>query len=244
MKKVVLVTGGAKGIGKQIVLDFANLGYDVIINYNKSEKEAKAILKAVLSLGSDAMIIKADVSKESEVESMFNRILQKYGTLDCLVNNSGICEDCLLIDQSYASIKKILDVNLYGTIICSKHAAKIMASNMSGKIINISSIWGERGGSMETVYSASKAGVIGLTKAMAKEYGLNHVCVNAICPGVIDTDMCKCYDESVREELKNATPFGRLGEPSDVSGIVTFLASDKADFITGQVITVDGGIEI
>lgn len=244
MNKTVLVTGASRGIGKGIALAFAKRGYNVVINYASNNKAAQETLAEVERLGARGMIVKANVASPNEVANMFAEIAKVFGNVDVLVNNAGVTKAGLLIDNTDEDIEKLIDINLKGAILCCREALKTMMSNMSGKIINISSMWGERGGSFEVVYSASKAGVLGLTKALAKETGNMHININAICPGAIETDMSKALSEDTRKMLIDATPFARLGQPEDIAELAVFLASDEASFITGQSITVDGGIRI
>ncbi len=244
MNKTVIVTGASRGIGKGIALAFAKKGYNVVVNYASNDAAANEVLNEIQTLGARGLLVKANVADPEDVKKMFDETIKTFGTLDVLVNNAGISKAGLFIDQDNDSIDKLIDINLKGTIYCSREALKIMMSNMSGKIINISSMWGERGGSYEAVYSASKAGMIGLTKALAKECGTMHININAICPGAIDTDMSKDLSVDTRKMLIESTPFGRLGKPEDIAALTVFLASDDASFVTGQVITVDGGIRI
>lgn len=242
MKKIALVTGGSKGIGACICKELAKNGYTVVINYNSSEKEAKSVLEEILSLGGEASIYKANVSNREEVKSMFDYIKNTYNTIDLLVNNAGISSLNLITDTSDEEWDNIIDTNLKSVFLCCREALKIMVSNHSGKIINMSSMWGVTGGSCEVAYSASKAGVIGFTKALAKEVGPSNINVNAVAPGVVMTSMMEDFTEDDISVLKEETPLMRVGYPIDVANIVLYLASSKSDFITGQVIGVNGGI--
>lgn len=244
MNKTVVVTGASRGIGKGIAIAFAKAGYNVVINYSSNDKAAEETLNEVQSCGVRGLLYKCNVADADAVKAMFDETLKVFGKVDVLVNNAGISRAGLFIDQSTETIDSVIDINLKGAIFCSKEALKIMMSNMYGKIVNISSMWGERGGSYEAVYSASKAGMIGLTKALAKECGNMQINVNAICPGAIDTDMSKELSEETRNMLVNSTPFKRLGTAEDIASLAVFLASDEASYITGQSITVDGGIQI
>lgn len=242
MKKIALVTGGSKGIGACICKELAKNGYTVVINYNSSEKEAKSVLEEILSLGGEASIYKANVSNREGVKSMFDYIKNTYNTIDLLVNNAGISSLNLITDTSDEEWDNIIDTNLKSVFLCCREALKIMVSNHSGKIINMSSMWGVTGGSCEVAYSASKAGVIGFTKALAKEVGPSNINVNAVAPGVVMTSMMEDFTEDDISALKEETPLMRVGYPIDVANIVLYLASSKSDFITGQVIGVNGGI--
>ena len=242
-KKTALVTGGAKGIGSAICRALAKDGYKIAINYNNSQTEA-VDLKNELSAITDVEIFKADVSDSKQVREMFSEIEKVFGGVDVLVNNAGIAGQMLFTDITDEMWQKMINVNLSGAFYCCREALKFMINKKSGKIINIASMWGETGASMEVHYSASKAGLIGLTKALAKEVGLSGVTVNAVSPGVIMTDMMKSFSEADIAVLKDETPLNSLGTAENVADAVSFLASEKADFITGQVISVNGGFVI
>lgn len=242
-KKTALVTGGAKGIGSAICRALAIDGYKIAINYNSSQNEAEA-LKNELSAITEVEIFKADVSDSKQVREMFSEIEKVFGGVDVLVNNAGIAGQMLFTDITDEMWQKMINVNLSGAFYCCREALKFMINKKSGRIINIASMWGETGASMEVHYSASKAGLIGLTKALAKEVGLSGVTVNAVSPGVIMTDMMKSFSEADIAVLKDETPLNSLGTAENVADAVSFLASEKADFITGQVISVNGGFVI
>lgn len=242
-KKTALVTGGARGIGVAICRALAKDGFKIAINYNSSEHEAVE-LKNELSSVTDVEIFKADVSDSIQVKKMFAQIEAAFGGVDVLVNNAGVSQQILFTDITDEMWQKMINTNLSSAFYCSREALKFMISNKSGKIINIASMWGETGASMEVHYSASKAGLIGLTKALAKEVGLSGVTVNAVSPGVIMTDMMKAFSEEDIDALKDETPLNTLGSVENVADAVSFLASSRADFITGQVISVNGGFVI
>jgi 3-oxoacyl-[acyl-carrier protein] reductase len=238
LNKTVLITGGAKGIGKQIAIDFKNAGYNVCITYNKSEKEANEIKQ---SFGID--IYELDITKKEDIDIVIDQIVLKYGKIDCLVNNAGICDYSLFTDISEDMFMNMINTNLTSVFNVTKSVlSKTMIREKNSSIINISSIWGITGSSCEVHYSSSKAGVIGMTKALAKELGLSNITVNSIAPGVIKTDMLNNLSEDDLNNLKDEIPLNRIGSPSDISGMAVFLASDKARYITGQVITIDGGM--
>lgn len=242
-KKTALVTGGAKGIGSAICRALAKDGYKIAINYNSSENEARK-LKEELSSLTEVEVFKADVSDSSQVKEMFSQIESVFGGVDVLVNNAGVSQQKLFTDITDEMWQKMINTNLSSAFYCSREALKFMISKKSGKVINIASMWGETGASMEVHYSASKAGLIGLTKALAKEVGLSGVTVNAVSPGVIMTDMMKSFSEDDIAVLKDETPLNTLGSVENVADAVSFLASSRADFITGQVLSVNGGFVI
>ena len=242
--KTVLITGASRGIGREIAIKFASEGYNVVLNYNTSESKAKIIAKYIEKMGVKCLLVKADVSVEAEVVDMVNIALNKFGKIDVLVNNAGVALSKLFQLTTTDEVARVFGVNTFGVINCSKAVVPSMVSEKSGKIINISSIWGKVGASMETIYSASKGAVIAFTMALAKELAPSNISVNCVCPGVIDTDMLLEYSEDDKNELKEQTPLNRLGTPQDVANAVYFLASDNATFITGQVITVDGGFAL
>ncbi|MBQ3502388.1 MAG: SDR family oxidoreductase [Clostridia bacterium] len=242
--KTVLITGASRGIGREIALKFAGEGYNVVLNYNSSEKKAKELANQIEKCGVGCLVLKADVAIESEVKDMVDVALKQFGKIDVLVNNAGVALSKLFQLTTTDEIARVFGVNTFGVINCSKAVVPSMVSEKCGKIINISSIWGKVGASMETIYSASKGAVISFTMALAKELAPSGISVNCVCPGVIDTDMLLEYTEDDKKELKEQTPLNRLGTPQDVANAVYFLASDNATFITGQVITVDGGFAL
>jgi len=239
--KTVLITGASRGIGREIAIKFAKNGYNVIINYNKSLAKAKSLAKELEKYDIRTLLYKADVSIDSEVNSMVKESLKTFGHIDVLVNNAGVALSKILQETSNKEIQKIFGINTFGTINCAKAVVPNMISQKGGKIINISSIWGKVGASMETIYSASKGAVISFTLALAKELAPSNISVNCVCPGVIETDMMSTYTENEKNEIKLNTPMLRLGTTKDIADAVYFLASDNASFITGQVLTVDGG---
>ena len=238
--KTVVVTGASKGIGRAVAKEFANNGYNVVICYNKSVSDAQQLLNEV-SQTTRAIAVKVDVSNEDDVKNMVEITKKTFGNIDVLVNCAGVSDTRLLIDSTKDDYDFVFDTNMRGTYNTCKLVGREMLSNQSGKIINISSIWGLRGGSCESVYSASKGAIIAFTKALAKELGPNGINVNVVAPGFIQTDMTKNVTEEIRQEIMDNSALGRLGTPEDVAGVVSFLASEKSNFITGQVISVDGG---
>ena len=237
--KNVLITGASRGIGKELVYEFIKNGYRVFLNYNKSKKEAVKI-----SEETGAVLVKADISNSGEVEKMAELIHNNYGKIDVLVNNAGISQIKLFTDITENDWDNMFNINMKGMFLVTKAFVSDMINKKKGKIINISSMWGVTGGSCEVHYSASKAAVIGFTKALAKELGPSNINVNCVAPGVIDTEMNSHLSEEDLQALKEETPLERIGSVSDVAKAVLFLVSDKSDFITGQVLNVDGGIVI
>ena len=234
--KNIIVTGGSRGIGSAIARKFAKEGHRVILNFNKSFEESEKIKQ---EFPENIILYQADVSNFIEVKKMCEYCINSFGKIDVLVNNAGIAQIKPFADITEEDWDNIINVNLKGVYNCTKGIIDNMIHHKSGKIINISSIWGEVGGSCEVHYSASKAGIIGFTKALAKEMGLSNIQVNCVAPGIIDTEMNKMHD---LEELKNDVPLNRIGTPEDVANVVYFLASDEASYITGQVISVNGGM--
>jgi 3-oxoacyl-[acyl-carrier protein] reductase len=239
--KVALVTGAAQGIGKAIALLLARNGADIVvsdINLEKAEETAKEIG----SIGPKAMAFKVDVANLNEVERMMEAILDKFGKIDILVNNAGITRDKLILRMTEEDWDAVLNVNLKGTFHCTKVVVRHMAKQRGGKIVSIASVVGEMGNAGQVNYAASKAGVIGLTKTIAREFAQRRINVNAIAPGYIETPMTEVLPEKVKEELKRLIPMERLGKPEDVAEAVLFLVSEESNYITGQVLNVNGGI--
>lgn len=242
--KSVLVTGGAKGIGSCIVKKFADMGYNVLINYHNSEGEAKKLKEEMCTKYPDLLVevFKADISKREEVNSMIDFMLKKFGRIDTVVNNSGIAKSKIFNDIKVEELKEMFDINIIGTFNVTQEALnRYMINKKCGSIINISSIWGITGASMEVAYSTTKAGIIGMSKALAKELGPSNIRVNVIAPGWIDTDMTKNYTDEEKEMFISEVPLGRLGYGNDIAGLCYFLASDESNYITGQVISPNGG---
>lgn len=237
--KIVLITGAAKGIGAAIVEEFAREGYQVLLHYNTSKQKAKNLEEKLTNNGQNVEIYKADLTKKVEIEKMVDEILSKYGKIDVLVNNAGISQINPFTDIEEDDWDNMIDTNLKSVYLVTKAVINNMITNKNGSIINISSIWGITGGSCEVHYSASKAGIIGLTKALAKEMALSNIKVNAIAPGIIETDMNNELTQEDIEELKKEIPLQKIGTPQDIAKAVKWLA--EAEYVTGQVIRVDGG---
>lgn len=244
MNKTAIITGASKGIGRQMAKAFAENGYNLLINYNNSKKEAEELCQQLNSKGIIAYAYKADVSDRKQVDFMVEFCIKRFKNIDLLINNAGVAQSILFTDITQDDWKRMIDINLTGVFNCTQSVVKYMISEKKGKIINISSIWGMVGGSCEVHYSTVKAGIIGFTKALAKELGPSNIQVNSIAPGVIQTDMLKGLNDKDLEELKYDTPLMRLGTADDIAECALFLASDKADFITGQVISPNGGFVI
>ncbi len=242
--RTVLITGASRGIGAQCARRFAEKEYRVVINYNSSEKQAADLADELKKAGSDVCTVKADVSSSEEVNRMFARINDDYGGADILVNNAGIAQTKLFTDLTDEDWDKMLSTNLSSAFYCCRAALPYMIRNHFGRIINISSMWGQVGGSCEVHYSAAKAGIIGLTKALAMEEGLSGITVNCIAPGVIKTDMLSSFTKEDLQALKDETPTGTLGTPDDIARAAVFLADDSSSFITGQVLGINGGFVV
>ena len=240
--KVAIVTGGTRGIGRAIALKLADHGANIVINYRNSDKEAEE-LKAILEeKGVKVLTVKCDISNFEDSKNLMDKCKEVFGKIDILVNNAGITKDTLIMRMKEQDFDNVIDVNLKGTFNCAKHASAIMLKQRFGKIINMTSVVGIAGNAGQVNYAASKAGVIGLTKSLAKELGSRGITVNAVAPGFINTDMTASLSEKVKEEASKNIPLKRLGDPEDVANLVGFLASDAANYITGQVINVDGGM--
>ena len=242
--KVALVTGAGRGIGRAIAIALAEEGAGVIVNYNGSEERAKEVKQTIEENGGKASIYKCNVSDFEACETMIREIVKEHGHLDILVNNAGITKDGLIMKMREEDFDRVLNVNLKGTFNTIRHSARQMLKQRSGKIINISSVSGILGNVGQANYAASKAGVIGLTKTMARELGSRGITVNAIAPGFVDTEMTEVLSEEIRENACKQIILGRFGKPEDIANAAVFLASDKADYITGQVISVDGGMNV
>lgn len=240
--QVAVVTGGSRGIGRAIALMLAKEGASVVINYTSSDDKAKEVQQEIEALGSEAMIYKADVSDEKSVEEFSKAVKKEFGKIDILVNNAGITRDGLVMRMKEEDFMSVIEINLKGTFLCSKYFGKLMMKERKGKIINISSVVGVMGNAGQANYAASKAGIIGLTKSLAKEFASRKININAVAPGFIETEMTKKLGEEVKENYTKAIPLGYYGQPEDVANLVVFLSSSASNYITGQVIHVDGGM--
>ncbi len=241
MNQTVLITGASRGIGRASAVAFARNGYNVAVNYCKSKEKAAALADELNSYGVMTAAYQAYVSDKTEVEEMFRKAEQELGKISALVNNAGIAEQILFSDITEEKWDRMFAVNVKGAYNCTQAVLPSMIHEKYGRIINVSSMWGISGASCEVHYSASKAALIGFTKALAKEVGLSGITVNCVAPGVIGTDMNAAISGEILEELKENTPLNRIGTSEDVAEAILFLASDKASFITGQTLSVDGG---
>ena len=240
--KIALVTGGSRGIGRAIALRLAEEGAKVAINYAGNQTAAEEVKAIIEQHGGTAMIVQTDVSDSTAAAEMVARVHEELGGLDILVNNAGITRDTLLVRMKDEDFDAVINTNLKGIYACTKAAAKFMTKQRSGRIVNLSSVVGEIGNIGQTNYAAAKAGVIGFSKAAAKEFAARHVTVNVVAPGFIDTDMTAVLKDGIREKLIEGIPLGALGKPEHVADAVLFLVSDAASYITGQVLNVDGGM--
>ena len=240
--KIVIVMGASRGIGRAIALEFGTNGATVVVNYNSSEGPAQEVLALIKEAGGDGMIYQADVSDDEQVTAMVKTVTKEYGQLDILVNNAGTTRDNVIMMLKPEDFDTVINTNLRSAWLCSKAASRTMMRKRTGRIINITSVVGISGNGGQTNYSASKAGMIGLTKSLAKEIASRGVTVNAVAPGFIGTDMTSDLADDVKETAISHIPLGRMGEPSDIAKAVAFLASDDAKYITGQVLVVDGGM--
>jgi 3-oxoacyl-[acyl-carrier protein] reductase len=239
-EQVAVVTGASRGIGRAIAQEFAKLGANVVVNYANSSQAAEDLVSEITAAGGNAIALQADVSKAEEVDTLISTVLEKFNQIDILVNNAGITRDTLLLRMKPEDWQAVINLNLTGVFLCTRAVSKGMLKKRSGRIINIASVAGQMGNPGQANYSAAKAGVIGLTKTLAKEFASRGITVNAVSPGFIETDMTSNLQS---EEILKAIPLGRYGKPEEIAGMVRFLAADTAAaYITGQVFNVDGGM--
>ncbi len=241
--KTVLITGATRGIGRATALKFAREGYSVAINYKNSTEMAESLKREIEEMGGKAEVFKADISVDSRITDMITAIYERFGRIDVLINNAGVAlPQGLFTDFEESDIRSVFDINIIGMMNCTKAVIPQMVRNKSGCIVNMSSVWGTVGGSCEVIYSASKASVIGFTKALAKELAPSGIRVNAVAPGFIETDMNKHLTDAEKAEFAENIALGRTGKAEEVADAIFFLASDSSGYITGEVLAVDGGM--
>ena len=240
--KIALVTGASRGIGRTCALYLAKLGAKVVVNYARSSAQADQVAAQIREMGGEAIAIRADVSEQEDVEAMMEETIKAYGGPDILVNNAGITRDTLLIRMKEEDWDQVIDTNLKGVFLVTKAASRYMMKKRQGRIINISSVIGIAGNAGQANYAASKAGIIGFSKSVARELASRNILVNMIAPGFIDTDMTEGLNDQAKESILSRVPLKRYGKPEDIAHLVGFLASEESSYITGQVIHVDGGM--
>jgi 3-oxoacyl-[acyl-carrier protein] reductase len=240
--KIAIVTGGSRGIGRAIATTLAAAGATVVVNYQRNAAAAEETVAAITAADGAAISLQADVSVAEDVERLFKTVIERYGTVDILVNNAGITRDTLLLRMKEDDFDAVIDTNLRGVYLCTRAALRPMTKARSGRIINITSVVGLIGNAGQSNYAAAKAGIIGFTRAVAREMASRNITVNAVAPGYIETELTAGLGDQVRAAILEAIPLGRLGTPQDVASLVCFLASDAAAYITGQTLTVDGGM--
>ena len=242
MNKVAFITGGTRGIGRQIAITLAENGYDIAVNYRTQNSALDSLKEEIISKNVNFIAVQGDVSKFEDAEKMIKEIIEKYSKIDVLVNNAGITKDTLLMRMKKEDFEDVININLVGTFNITKNVIPYMMKQKNGRIINISSVVGVSGNAGQSNYAASKAGIIGFTKSLAKEVGSRNILVNAVAPGFIETQMTEVLKDEVKEEILKNIPLRRTGKTTDVANVVKFLASDDSSYITGQVINVDGGM--
>lgn len=241
-KQVVFVTGGTRGIGKAIALKYAENGYNIVINYVSDKTNVDEIKKEFSKYGVESLVVKADVSKAEEVDRAVKQAIDKFGKIDVLVNNAGITRDTLLMRMKEEDFDKVIEINLKGTFLVTKAVTPYMMKKRNGKIINLSSVVGVTGNAGQSNYSASKAGIIGFTKSIAKELASRNIRANAVAPGFIDTDMTSVLSGDIKANINAQIPMKRMGTAREIANVVYFLGNEESSYITGQVINIDGGM--
>ena len=241
-KQVVFVTGGSRGIGKAIALKYAENGYNIVINYVSDKTDVNKLKNEFEKYGVECLSVKADVSKAEEVENVVKQAIEKFGRIDVLVNNAGITRDTLLMRMKEEDFDKVIEINLKGTFLVTKAVTPYMMKKRNGRIINLSSVVGVTGNAGQSNYSASKAGIIGFTKSVAKELASRNIRANAVAPGFINTDMTSVLSDDVKANINAQIPMKRMGTAREIANVVYFLGSEESSYITGQVINIDGGM--
>lgn len=241
LNRTALITGASRGIGRATAKLLAENGFNVIVHYHNGKREAETLVQTLRERGNAAIAVGADLREEAQIREMVRQGEAYFGKIDVLVNNAGIASQKMFTDIAAEEWDAMFAVHVRGSFLCTQAVLPDMIARKNGKIVNVSSIWGIRGASCEVHYSAAKAAVIGMTKALAKEVAPSGICVNCVAPGVIDTEMLSCFDETTKAALAEETPLGRLGTPEDIARAILFFASAQSDFITGQVLTADGG---
>ncbi|MBS6252042.1 MAG: 3-oxoacyl-[acyl-carrier-protein] reductase [Clostridium sp.] len=240
--KTIFITGGSRGIGREVALKFAENGYNIVTNYVSEKTDVEGLKKEFEEKGVKSLILKADVTNSEEIENLVKKAVEEFESIDVLVNNAGITKDNLLMRMSEEEFSKVIDVNLKGTYIVTKIVSKYMMKKRQGSIINLSSVVGVVGNAGQCNYSASKAGIIGFTKSIAKELASRNIRANAVAPGFIETDMTAVLGDNLKENIYNQIPLKRMGKAKEVANLVYFLGTEESSYITGQVISVDGGM--
>ncbi|WP_279222263.1 3-oxoacyl-[acyl-carrier-protein] reductase [Anaerophilus nitritogenes] len=240
--KTAIVTGGSRGIGKAIALKLADLGANIVVNYTSNPQKAEEVVEEIKKIGREAIALKADVSNSEEVAEFIKEVESKFESIDILINNAGITKDNLLMRMKEEDWDQVISINLKGTYNCTKAVTKKMMKQRSGKIVNVASVVGVTGNAGQANYAASKAGVIGFTKSIAKELGSRGINVNAVAPGFIQTDMTEILSDEVKKQIMDQIPMKELGKAEDVANAVAFLCMDESKYITGQVLHIDGGM--
>jgi len=241
-RKVALITGAARGIGKAVAIKYAKNGYDIALNYVSDNTNIEELKREIGQYGANILFVKADVSKENEVKEMVDKVNENFGRIDVLVNNAGINKDMLLMRMKEEDFDKVINVNLKGTFLVTKAVIPYMMKKREGRIINVSSVVGISGNAGQANYAASKAGIIGFTKSIAKEVASRNIRANCVAPGFIATDMTECLSEEIKNNINNQIPMKRMGTPEDIANVIYFLGSEESSYITGQVINIDGGM--